>query len=552
MHIQSKETFQSANTRNIEILQTLTYEYVRSLISVSEEPFQWATKSSERPLSLDEEMKRMRAEVDYFDVQINQSEQCVEVLRRALDQARGNMYTHVKERSDIKGQLESVLWVRRAKLPTLPQEILTNVCEQHQLAHSEQDHIRLYSAGYRSPDEICGIVCGQPEHASISVKLDEASLPDKLARNRASRLNVSISKNFSGNVQQVNPLTLQNLDTAIEFGPRWDRLSIDEDEMDAVDFVLRRCESVLPGLRVLDITEKRSWMCEPSQGRTFPLFIPDITPELHLQEVKIPLGYILHSKWLFNNVTFLSLCLPEKLDEPSCLADCLEGMTELRRLKLRAFTEFDVQSYAIMNVARLPKLMELELMFDSLDIDVLSSMLQKISCPNVTKYVTHFIPVFTDFGREQPSSFHMYARSDDYNFCKTREFAVDLWSFLDDRFPSLRDLTIGNHAAWGHVWAAALHAEQFLSILTEPAHGRWLFPQLSNLTLPVKSNDDWLCELPSGLPQLAVARAKQENVSDINSVTLYHYRDYAFHVEHMDPVESLKFYIPNLCFKNEL
>ncbi|TDL16862.1 hypothetical protein BD410DRAFT_794873 [Rickenella mellea] len=546
MYIQFQETFQSANTRNIDELQALTRKYVRRLIGSSDEQVQRPTDSGHH-LSVDEEVKRLRAEEDHFNIQANQADQCIAVLQSALKQEYENRGKRSLGHFEIKRKLEGVLSLREAKLPKLPRNILSKICEQYQLNEDEirlkqqnryevnLNHLGWFPGRACDPGEICGIICGR--HKSISVKLDDQSLGDKIAQDSVARLNVSTSMNFSPYPPQANSLSLKVLDTALEFADRWDRLTIDEDQM-AVDFVLYRCESVLPVLRVLDIKEKNYRMSGVPGTWGWPQFTPDTSREPRLQDATTPLGYILHSKWLFKRVNCLSLCLPAKLDEPSHLVDCLEGLTELRRLTLRAFTEFDVRSYATAKVAHMSKLMELEIMFDNLDINVLKSMLQRLSCPNLKKYVAHFVPVLEEHDR--------------FGGPKSREFAIDVWALLDDKFPSLRDLEIGNHSAWGEGTSeAAYHAERLVSILKEPAtrHGRWLFPQLSNLTFPVDSEDEESEDaVYSGLLQLAKARAQQETTSSINTVTMHGDCQYS---QGSDVLELLKFHIPNLHFKFE-
>ncbi|TDL16870.1 hypothetical protein BD410DRAFT_901755 [Rickenella mellea] len=537
--------FHSANIKNIETLASLTAKYARSLIGVNEEPrsFELSTATTSRcPLSSDQELEQLRAEVDYIDTQLNQHLQYMEILRQALESVRQSRLQHANRRKVIVERLEGIMETRTAKLPGLPGEILSKICEEY--THIKKMH------GEKDPKptscELCDIIC-TGQHVPLKVQvgaMSPQSFRDSILQNRKAPLDVFTSSAFStSESRHSGSRTLRTLENALEFGDRWRTLSIEEDNMDAVDFVLRHCWSILPRIRILDISGK--FVDESMERNHLPSFISWASHIPRLRVAKVPLGYIASSKWLFQHLTSLCLGLPDKSDKPDDLVDCLQSLAGLRRLTLRASGKFHLESYRTETIASMPSLEELELMFDELDTDILTCMLRSFSCQNVRKYIAHFITLF-----EYHSASTRGETQGETQEEPSGDFAVNLWSFLDEKFPALEVLTLGNHIVTRHRGHALYSTSRdstsweadFLAILAKPvdAGGRWLLSRLSSLTIPVGVYE---CLLFDPILRLVAARTQHENISNVQSVTMYD-------LSGSDLVEatldSLRFHIPNL------
>ncbi|TDL16879.1 hypothetical protein BD410DRAFT_794890 [Rickenella mellea] len=377
--------------------------------------------------------------------------------------------------------------------------------------------------------KLCDLLCGG-EHVSIAVHVHNMSPQSfsKIMRRRGkAQLNVSTSWTFSTSGRKDSQ-AFRTFQDAVQFGDRWRTLSIKEDTKDAVDFVLHHCQSVLTQVRGLYI--RGEFEDESKETKSWPILASTSSHIPSMRVAKVPLGCVAYSRCLFQHLTSLCVRLPEKLDQPENLVDCLRNLARLKRLTLLASARFDLGSYRTGKVASMPSLEELELMFDDLDMDVLTCMLSCISCQNVRKYIAHFDPLFEHY-EDSGSSYDETQKS--------RDFALNLWSFLGERFPALEDITLGmqDRFSWD---------EEFMSILTEPLDaGRWLFSRLSSLTFHLgegKTEQQLKC---STLLRLAVARAQEENISDIHSVTIYGLSDMEVWLERSE-FDAVRFYIPNL------
>ncbi|TDL16878.1 hypothetical protein BD410DRAFT_831798 [Rickenella mellea] len=566
---QSKDgpVFQSANIKNIDTLAALTANYVRALIGVTEESqsFECSTAAShEVPLSSDEEVKQLRAEMDFIDTQLKQYLQYTEILRRASESIRGIRYKHEDRRRDVRRKLKAMMATRTTKLPRLPGEILSMICEAY-------GRRKRNPVGPTNRRNLCDIICGGA-HGTIVIPISNMSpqsFQNIILHGGKAQLDVFISGGFSDYRRSQMSRTMQD---AIQFGDRWRVLSIKEYTMEAVKSVLHHCQSVLSHVRRLDIGGK--FVEKPTEWKSWPN-LPSTTSQTPcLRTAKVPLGCIAKSRWLFQHLISLCVHLPEKLDKPEDLVDCLKDLPRLTRLTLRSSAKLDLKSYQTKEVASLPSLKELEFMFGELDIDILMCMLNSLSCQNVWRFIGHFDPLFkhcqtsteddTDTTEEGDSDseeeMEEASESDeideseedesDSNFIgdkKPRDFVLNLWSFLDERLPALEDITLGSHhMARYHGHTITAWNEEFMSILAEPTDvGRWLFSRLSSLTFHVGMGENDQHAKCSTILRLAVARAQQDNVSDVNSVRVYGLSDVEVELENSE-FDALRFYIPNL------
>ncbi|TDL16876.1 hypothetical protein BD410DRAFT_901762 [Rickenella mellea] len=536
--------------KNIEALAALAAKHVRTLIGASEEPFELPTANPERHLSPDEEVKQLRAEKDYIDTQLNQDLQCTEILRRALKSTKQIRFKHDWRHREIEWKLAIMMETRTAKLPRLPGEVLSKICDEYRHMKKEQRGGKPKTTSL----ELCDIICtGQHVPLKIQVgAVSPQSFRDIILHSGKAPLEVSTSGDFSTSESRHKAnRTLRTLKNAMEFRDRWRTLTVEEDNMDAVDFVLQCCQSALPHVRVLNISGK--FVEESMERKSWPSVVSMTFHIPCLRVAKVPLGYITFSKWLFQYVTGLCLRLPERLDKPEDLVGCLQNLAGIRRLTLRASGKFHLESYRTETVASMPSLEELELMFDELDIDILTRMLRSFLCQNVRKYIAHFDPLFEHY----EVSTKVKTRDPDFWERWTKEshdFTVDLWSFLNEIFPALEDITFGNHhmkrspgdGLYLSVRMMTAWDADFMSILAEPldAVGVRLFSRLSSITFGASKYEEQHLQCDTTL-RLAIARAQQHDVSDIHSVMIYGLHRVKVEFE----FDALRFHIPNLHFE---
>ncbi|TDL20715.1 hypothetical protein BD410DRAFT_841144 [Rickenella mellea] len=556
---QNTPVFESANIKNIETLAALAATYVRSLIGASDPECQWVGESCvatpERPFSLDEEVKQLRAEQDYVDAQLNQYQQCTEILRRALESTERITFKHEWRRREIGWEYASIMATCTSKLPKLPGEVLSKICEQYR-------HMVMGRWGViekkTTNRELCDIIC-TGKHVPLKVQVGTMSpqlFRDSILLDVMSPLDVFTSDAFSiPESRHKGNRTLRTLKNAIELGERWRTLCVEENDMDAVDFVLQRCQSVLPLVRILDISGK--FVEGSMQRESWPILVPMGSRIPCMRVAKAPLGYVASSKWLFQHLSGLCVRLPDKLDKPEDLVECLQNWAGLKRLTLRASSNFHLESYQTEKVASIPSLEELELMFDELDMDILTCMLGSFSCRNVRKYIAHFDPLFGDYVASQELRTGEDRNSDDLRERQEKEshdFAVNLWSFLDEQFPALEDITLTTYhvrqrrggKSYSRLRGFPSWDIDFMSLLIQPldSDARWLFPRLSSLAFRASHREEQRQQCNTIL-QLAVARAQQENVSDMHSVTIYGIYGFSSVNVELD-FDVLQFHIPNL------